>query len=428
MTAARRDTSPPPAGKHASPRRRPAILGGPPAFPAGLAFARPLTPPLEAVVARLAPSYDRGILTNGPLVRALEEAAAARLGVAHAVAVASCTSGLILSLQALACRAGVVLPSFTFSASAHAVAWNGLRPVFAECDPHSLQVDVDDVRRRIDGAGWTPGEGAVMATHVSGLPAPAEALEQVAAEARVPLVFDAAHAFGARRQGRPVGGFGDVEVFSMSPTKLVVAGEGGIVATNRDDVAEAVRLGRDYGNPGDYDCRFVGLNARLSELHAATALESLGLLDQHLALRRRIAAAYATGVADLPGIALQQADPGDEPSWKDVTAIVDAARFGLRRDAVVTSLRAEGIDVRCYFSPPVHLQRSYAGADVPPLPVTERISRAVVSLPVHVGVDDAAVERVSEVLHDLHAHAEEVAAALDASDGGRADGPRSGGA
>src|SRR5206468_6515818 len=119
---------------------RPALLGGPPAFPEGLPFARPAAPPLARVVSRLQPSYDRGVLTNGPLTRQLEEEAAARLGVAHVVAVASCTAGLVLALQALRPRDSVALPSFTFSASAHAVAWNRLRPVFVECSETTFQV------------------------------------------------------------------------------------------------------------------------------------------------------------------------------------------------------------------------------------------------------------------------------------------------
>ncbi|MGH9151782.1 MAG: DegT/DnrJ/EryC1/StrS family aminotransferase [Acidimicrobiales bacterium] len=381
------------------------MMGGRPAFPGGLAFARPLTPPLERVVARLAPSYDRGVLTNGPLVREFEELAAAQLGVAHAVAVASCTSGLMLALRALGVRGSAVLPGFTFCATAHAVDWNGLRPVFADCHARTFQLDPDDARRRLDGAG------VLVATHVFGAPCPVETLESLAAAAGVPLVLDAAHAFGALRSGRAVGGFGDVEVFSLSPTKIVVAGEGGLVATNRDDIAESVRCGRDYGNPGDYDTRFVGLNGRLSELHAAVALESLLMLDEHLERRRALAAAYGAGLAELPGIDLQEIEPGDASTWKDVTVIVDEQHFGLPRDVMVRALRAEGIDVRCYFSPPVHLQRSYATTEPPSLPVTEHVAGHVVSLPVRVDLREPSATRVVEALAALHAHADAVRAA-----------------
>jgi dTDP-4-amino-4,6-dideoxygalactose transaminase len=383
-----------------------AVLGGEPAFPAGIPFVRPPTPPLDRVVARLAPSYDRGALTDGPLVRELEERTAERLGVRHVVAVASCTAGLMLTLRALELTGPVVVPSFTFSATAHAVTWNGLVPVFSECDPHSFQLDCSDASARLDGAG------AVIATHVFGAPCEPERVEELAATVGVPLIFDAAHAFGAERAGRAVGGYGWAEVFSLSPTKPLIAGEGGLVATDRDDLAAAVRMGRNYGNPGDYDTQFAGLNARMSELHAALALESLTEVDQHLATRRRLADGYTTSIEPIPGLAVQQVDPEDRSTWKDYTIAVDADRFGIARDALVTALRAEGVDTRCYFDPPVHRQASYATARVASLPVTDRASSRVVSLPLYRDLGDAVVDRVSELLAQIHADAEAVSAAV----------------
>jgi dTDP-4-amino-4,6-dideoxygalactose transaminase len=381
------------------------VLGGSPAFPDGLPFARPYTPPLERVTARLVPSYERGMLTNGALVRELEERMAERLGVARAVAVASGTSGLMLALRHLVPSGrSAVLPSFTFSASAHAPAWCGLVPVFTECHADSFQVDVADVRARLTGGG----AGAVIATHVFGAPCDVEGLEALSRSAGLPLVFDAAHALGATRQGRPVGGFGDVEVFSLSPTKLVVGGEGGVVATNREDVAEAVRLGRDYGNPGDYDCRFPGLNARMSEFHAAVALESLELLDDHLQRRQTLARCYRKLLADVRGIAVQVVSDGDVSTYKDFTIRVDDD-FGLGRDALVAALGAEGIDTRCYFDPPVHAQQAYASLPRADLPVTNDLSGRVISLPIFARLAVADVEAVVEVLASLGHQAEQVA-------------------
>ncbi len=380
-----------------------AILGGTPAFAQNLAFARPASPPLERVVRRLAPSYDRGILTNGPLVRELEDAAAIRLGVDHVVAVSSCTSGLMLAVRALAPDGPVLLPSFTFSASAHAVAWNGLGCRFAECDPATFQLDVADARTRAQGIG------AVMATHLFGAPSPVEDVCALAAEAGVPVLFDAAHGFGSRHLDRAIGSFGDAEVFSLSPTKPLVAGEGGLVATNRDDVATGIRLGRDYGNPGDYDTRFVGLNARMSELHAAVALESLADLDENLAARRSLAARYASQLAELGGVQLQVVAEGDVSTWKDLTISIDPIVFGVTRDVVVTALRAEGVDTRNYFSPPVHRQQSHAGANPARLPVTEQVAARVVSLPLYRQLSLEDVDRVVSVLGEIRAGAASLA-------------------
>jgi dTDP-4-amino-4,6-dideoxygalactose transaminase len=384
----------------------PALLGGPPAFPDGLPFVRPPVPPLARVVERLAPSYDRGILTNGPLARELEERAAERLGVPHVLAVASCTAGLMLAFRALAPSGRVVMPSFTFSASAHAVAWNGLAPRFADCEEDTFQVDLADAGPLLDGAS------ALMVTHVFGAPCRPDDVERLAGAAGVPVVFDAAHGLGALHCGRPVGGFGDVEVFSLTPTKLVVAGEGGLVATRRDDVAEAIRIGRNYGDPGNYDTQFVGLNARLSELHAALALESLAELDEHLATRDELADRYVRALTAIPGIRVQRVEPGDRSTWKDFTIAVDTEAFGVTRDALVAALRADGIDTRNYFDPPVHRQRSHAAAADRPLPITERVATEVVSLPLYRSLSAADVDRVVAVIGAVHERASAVATAV----------------
>jgi dTDP-4-amino-4,6-dideoxygalactose transaminase len=385
---------------------KPAVLGGTPAFPDGLAFVRPPVPPLAAVVARLEPSYERGMLTNGPLVRELEERVAERLGVPHVVAVASCTAGLMLAFRVLEPGGPVALPSFTFSASAHAVAWNGLRPRFTDCDPDTFQADLDDLAGQLDGAV------ALMVTHVFGAPCRPAAVEKLAADAGLPLVFDAAHGLGAFHCGRPVGSFGDAEVFSLTPTKLVVAGEGGLVATRRGDVAEALRIGRDYGNPGDYDTRFVGLNARLSELHAALALESLAELDEHLEIRRELAARYCEALAPVSGIRVQRVEEGDVSTWKDFTIAVDPDAFGLTRDELVAVLRADGIDTRNYFDPPVHRQQSHAASADRPLPVTERVATEVVSLPLYRSLAPGDVDRIVAVIAGAQEHASAVVTAV----------------
>lgn len=388
--------------------RRPAILGGSPLFPQGLPFVRPMLPPLDRVTARLAPSYDRGELTNGPLVRQLESQIAERLGAPEVVAVSSCTAGLMLVWRALAPVGPVVMPSFTFLASAHAVAWNGLEPRFAECDAETLQMDVADAEARSGGAG------ALYATHVFGAPAPAAMLEAMGRRAGTPVVFDAAHAMGARHDGRPVGTFGDAEVFSLSPTKPVTAGEGGVVVTRDRDLAEAVRVGRNYGNPGDFDAKFAGLSARLSELHAALALESLLLLDQHLDRRATLAGRYREGTRSVPGVNAQRVPAGDTSTQQSLCVMVDPGTFGLSRDQIARGLRAEGIDTRSYFSPPVHRQGAFAPLGGDPLPVTEDVSARVLSLPMPASATCSDVDTVIDALGSLHVHAEEVSQAPQA--------------
>ena len=382
----------------------PATLGGTPAFVDGLPFFRPAKPPLERVVARLTPSYERGALTNSALRQELEEKAAEKLGVSHVIAVSSCTSGLMLLMQALA-KPGteVAMPSFTFSATGHAAMWAGAIPRFTECRADTCQIDVDDAAKRLGDASLLVG------THVFGAPCTPEEVEELGRQAGIPVIFDAAHGFGGSHQGKAIGGFGEAEVFSLSPTKVLIAGEGGLVSTNNDDVAARVRLGVDYGNPGNYDTQFAGLNARMSELHAAVALCSLEELDEHLAIRRELAARYRAGLAGVPGITVQTVVEGDESTYKDLTVIVDEADFGVDRDTLAGALKAEGIDTRPYFWPPVHRQTAYAHLDTGDLPVTDWVSSRVVSLPLWRDIPAGAVETVVEVLSNIHAHADQVA-------------------
>ena len=382
----------------------PALLGGPAAFADGLPFVRPARPPLERVMRRLEPSYKRGILTNGPLVEELEARVAERLGVAHVVALSSCTSGLMLVVQAVTDgRPGpVLLPSFTFSASAHAVAWNGREPRFVECSSRSFQIDLADAARHVEGTS------AIMATHIFGAPCNARELEELGRAYDVPVIFDAAHALGASLDQIPVGRNGSAEVFSLTPTKPLVAGEGGLVATNDTALADRLRIGRDYGNPGDYDTRFAGMNARMSEFHAAMALESLKGFDQSLDRRRYLATIYCSHLDDLPGIEFQTVSDRDTSTFKDLTIRVDADVFGLSRDGLALALLAEGVDTRKYFDPPVHRQRAYGHVEYRRLPVTDAVATSVLSLPVYPGLTDEQVERVCEVIRSVHEHSVEL--------------------
>lgn len=389
---------------------RPALLGGARAFPDRLPLARPTVHDVPGLVRRLADVLDSGELTNGRTVRELEEEVAKRLGV-EVVAVSSCTAGLMLVLQALGAQGRVVLPSFTFSASAHAVVWAGGDPDFADVEPARGTLDPQGLADLLVGAS------AVTATHLYGAPCEVEALEAAAAAAGVPLVFDAAHALGSRRRDRPVGSFGTAEVFSLSPTKVVVAGEGGLVATSDAGLAEAVRLGRDYGNPGDYDCEFPGLNARMSELHAAVALASFARLDENVAARGELVDRFEAAVAGAAGLRVVRPAPGDTSTFKDLTVTVDADAFGVDATGVQVALAADGIDSRRYYHPPIHAQQAYAGRwrTPRPLPVTDALASSVLSPPLwsHMAASD--VDRVAAALVRIHDHGQAVTQAVRAA-------------
>lgn len=389
---------------------RSAVRGGVPLFTERIPLVRPTIEDAPTLVSRYAAILDSGMLTNGPTVRELEETVAARLGVPHVVAVSSCTSGLALVLQAVGARGPVVLPSFTFSASAHAITWSGGTPVFAEVSEDSLTLSPDDLAATIDATGGQVT--AISATHVYGTPCRTERLQAIADDAGVPLVYDAAHGLGSVRQGTPVGNFGIAEVFSLSPTKVVVAGEGGLVATHDPDLAAKLRLGRDYGNPGDYNCRFAGLNARMSELHAATALHSLAGLDVRLVRRRELVRLFWSLLDGVPGLRGPALADGDVSTYKDLTVVVDEDVAGLTAAELAFALAAEGVDSRHYYSPPIHRQQAYADLPARDLPLTDRLAASVVSPPLWSHMTDDQMTRIAAAFRRSLNDAEAVRTAL----------------
>jgi len=374
----------------------PAIMGGSPIFPGGLPVARPSVPDAGRVTADIQRILESGMLTNGPYVRELEARAADYLGVRHCVAVASCTAGLMLVLRASDLTGDVVIPSFTFAATAHAVAWNGLRPVFADVDRESLTLSASEAAR---AAGVRTS--AILATHTFGTPCDVEGLTQAARAAGVRLFFDAAHAFGTRRDGVSAGGWGDAEVFSLTPTKLVVAGEGGIIATNDDLLAERCRIGRDYANPGDYDCLFVGLNARMSEFHAAIGLASLEGLEARVGSRNEIARAYRDGLGQIPGITFPRVCDQDRSTFKDFVILVEPESFGMDAIKLGLALKAEGIDTRRYYTPPIHRMKAYRGLNGHRLPATEWAADRVLTLPLWSEMSAADQRGVTSAIHRI---------------------------
>ena len=358
-------------------------------MPDRIPLVRPYLPPYEEIEPDLRAMYASGRLTNfGPFSQRLEAAAAQLLGVAHVATAANATSGLTMIFDTLPRGSEVILPSFTFIATAAAVTAAGMVPVFAEIDPETLNIDPRSAEECI-----TARTRAICGVHAFGVPCDVEALTEIACANGLLLVFDAAHAFGSKHRGAFVGGFGDVEVFSVSATKVVPAGEGGLVATNRRDLYEAVLDRRNYGlrADGSGDCRNQGWNSKMTEYHAILALHEIESIAWRVGRRNEIARRYLDG---LRGLRVQRVPEGDLSTWKDFTIQVDE-RGKLRAD-----LRAQSIETAPYFWPPVHRMTRYAryvkaGQS---LAVTDRVADAILSLPLYEGLDDAEVDRVIEAV------------------------------
>jgi dTDP-4-amino-4,6-dideoxygalactose transaminase len=391
---------------------KPAILGNTPVFSTKIPIVRPVLPSFADLAVDAEELLTTGMVTKGRNLLNFEEAVAEHLGVRHAVAVSSCTTGLMLTYKCLGLTGDVVIPSFTFMATASALVWAGLKPVFADVDFHTTNLDPYAAEAAI-----TPDTSAIVAVHNFGNPADLDALLSLAERKGLKLICDAAHGFGALYKGRPLGPQADAHVFSLSPTKLVIAGEGGIVATNDGELAERVRMGREYGNSGNYDSAFPGINARLPEFNALMGLHSLRKLDAAAQRRNAVAALYHEALGAVPGIAFQQVRATNRHSYKDFSVTVDEQAFGLSRDAVARSLDAENIDTRKYYDPPVHRQTAYKrfGSAADLLDNTDLLAARSLSLPMWSEMSDETVLGICRAIGRIHEFAGQIAAALDQS-------------
>jgi dTDP-4-amino-4,6-dideoxygalactose transaminase len=385
---------------------KPAILGGHRSFKDGLSLCRPSMPPLSSLISGLEEILASGVVTKGKYLRSFEEAVADHCRVKEAVALSSCTTGLVLLPGLLGLTGEVILPSFTFMASTLAAAWNNITPVFVDVDPHTWNINPVKVEEAI-----TDRTTAIISTHVFGNPADVKTLTEIAHNHGVEIVFDAAHGFGAQHEGSPVGSSGRCEVFSCSPTKLVVCGEGGVVTTNDEDLACRLRRAREYGNMGDYNLAFPGLNGRMPEISALLGLRSLEMLDGVSSSRNQLSTLLRDLLSSVPGLSWQKIDTGNQSSYKDLVVRIDAESFGLTRDELVVALAREGVETRNYYDPPCHLQEHWKDrAKVGPsgLSVTEQLSASVVSLPLHSEMSHCDMERLAEVIIRTHKFSPEI--------------------
>lgn len=345
---------------------------------------RPTLPSLSDIVRLVGPSWDSGTVTVGPTVRALEEEVCRQTGARYCVALSSCTAGLMLIPGALGVRPGkeVIVPSFTFAATAQALLWNGLTPVFADCLPGTCTIDPEDVERN-----FSPDTGAICGVSIFGLPPDYEALLELGRRKGVPVYFDSAQGLGATYRGQPLGGFGVCEIFSMSPTKVVTAVEGGLLTTNDQTLAERIRSMRDYGKDpvkGE-EMHHLGLSARMSELHAAVALLSLRRMGELVKARKELISIYRDRLGKLPGCWVQKF-PADRTTSGNYFVLFIAESAKRSRDEVYEALKAVGIQTKRYFYPPVHeqplFQRFPKRVSVS-LQHTPKISREGLALPLY---------------------------------------------
>jgi dTDP-4-amino-4,6-dideoxygalactose transaminase len=374
-----------------------AVFGGPRAFDEPLYVTRPNVGDRRRLEQRLRSILDTRWMTNdGRFVREFEGRVAEHLGVEHCVAVASGTVGLQILARALELSGEVIVPSFTFVATAHALWWLGIEPVFCDVDSETWTLDAACAERLLG-----PRTSAIVGVHLWGQPCDVEGLSAVAGRRGVPLLFDAAHAFACSHGGRSMGTFGDAEVLSFHATKVLNTFEGGAVVTNDGRIAERCRLLRNYGFVADEEVIALGTNGKMSEVGGAMGLTSLEDLPEFVASNRLKHDLYRERLSSLPGITLREPHPGDDSNFHYAIVEVAEEEIGLSRDELLTVLTAENVLARRYFYPGAHRMEPYrsrfpdAGAR---LPETERALGRVLALPAGAALDSGDVGRLCDLI------------------------------
>lgn len=384
-----------------------ALFGGSPAFDQQLHVGRPNLGSQESFLRRVNDLWQRRWFTNnGVYVREFEQKLAAYLGVKHCIPVCNGTVAMELAIRALGLRGEVIVPSFTFIATAHALQWQEITPVFCDIDRATHNLDPQRVEEMI-----TPRTSGIIGVHIWGRPCDVEGLAAVARRHNLKLLYDAAHAFGCTCGGRMIGNFGEAEIFSFHATKFFNTFEGGAVATNNDELAGKIRLMKNFGFHGYDNVIYIGTNGKMTEVSAAMGLTGLESLDEFIAANRRNYEEYRKQLAGIPGLSLVRYDESERLNYQYIPVEIEESVAGLSRDQVVTLLHAENVLARRYFFPGCHRMEPYrslfphAGLL---LPETERLTGRLFSLPNGTSIGTADIQTLCSVIRFIVEHAAEI--------------------
>jgi dTDP-4-amino-4,6-dideoxygalactose transaminase len=371
-----------------------------PAFSSSLHVGRPNIGNRKRLLDRIRDVLDRRWLTNqGPLVQEFESEICKLLSAKRCIATCNATTALEIVIRALNLTGEVIVPSFTFIATAHALQWQEITPVFCDIDPETHNLDPACVESLI-----TPRTTGILATHIWGRPCAVDALYEIAARNDLKLVFDAAHAFSCSYRGQKIGNFGAAEVFSFHATKFLNTFEGGAVVTNDDELANKIRLMTNFGFTGYDSVMYLGINGKMSEPAAAMGLTGLECVNEFIATNRNHYKHYLRALADIPGVNLVQYDEAEENNYQYIVLEIDETKTNISRDLIASVLHAENILARRYFFPGCHRMepyRSYFPHARLLLPETEKLTQRVLSLPTGTAVDTHDVDVVCELIRFL---------------------------
>lgn len=378
----------------------------------GRAIPLPIVRPRFPKLAEFANEFDQalatGAVTNqGAHAVALEAELTGYLGVPTLVF--SSGQAALMAMLAASGVAGkeVIVPSFTFCATPHAVVWGGGKPVFADIDSKTLTLDPEDVERRI-----TPNTAAILGVCVYGIACDYAALARIAQRRGLKLLYDSAPAFGTRVNGRPIGGFGDGQIFSFHATKAFCTMEGGALSTQDSELFTKAEALRNFGQQNGRAWGAAGFNGKMPEVAAMIGRRQLRTFETVRERRLYVAKRYREGFEGLPGLAMASVPANQEPIWLYFPIRLDAEAFGLSRDQAAAALAADNILCRKYFDQPCHEMPAYENSRTGPLPVTELWARATLALPVYNDQTDEEIDYIIGRIRAIHFRAPEVRKAL----------------
>lgn len=374
-----------------------AIFGGTPTFTEKLHVGRPNIGNREDLLSRINDILDRKWLTNhGIYVQEFEQRIAEFVGVKHCIATCNATVALEIAIRAVGLTGEVIVPSFTFIATPHALQWQEITPVFCDIDPQTHNIDPNKIVQSI-----TPRTTGIIGVHLWGRPCDVETLSDIAHTYGLKLMFDAAHAFGCSHQGKMIGSFGEAEVFSFHATKFLNTFEGGAIVTNSDELAEKIRLMTNFGFAGYDQVIYIGTNGKMNETSAAMGLTSLESIDDFVDVNYRNYKCYQRELADITGISLLSYDETEQFNYQYIVLEIEESKTQITRDNLIKILHSENIIARRYFYPGCHRMepyKSYFPHAKLLLSETEKLADKVVLLPTGTSVNEDEIYMISQII------------------------------
>ena len=384
-----------------------AVFGGSPAFTEKLHVGRPNIGDRRALMTRINTLLDRRWLTNnGPFVVEFENKISQITGAKHCIAMCNATIAMEIAIRALGLKGEVIIPSFTFIATAHALQWQEITPVFCDIDPFTHTIDPKRIEELI-----TPHTTGIIGVHLWGRACEVEALAEISKKRNLRLLYDAAHAFACSHDGIMIGNFGDAEVFSFHATKFFNSFEGGAVITNNDELAQKIRLMKNFGFV-DYDyVTYIGTNGKMSEISAAMGLTGLESIEEFISINHQNYLLYKSELQDIPGIKMVTYEEKEKCNFQYIVLELEDTTTGIARDQMIQILRAENVLARRYFYPGCHKMEPYRSFFPHAhllLPQTEKLVAKVLSLPTGTGVSRQDIKDICQIIRFILEHSSEL--------------------